>query len=135
VAFDLDGVLFLSTEAHTWAYSHVLASQGVTDFDYANWAGMRTGEAFQRILALHDRPAMTVAVSGGIRVLERLPCTDTTDSCRRVKVTHDKGLAPFVKSIDGFARQYRDLNTDADVARMLADVPTPRDRARGLARR
>lgn len=44
VVFDLDGVLMESTPFHAQAYTEVLAEAGVTGFEYARFAGMRTRE-------------------------------------------------------------------------------------------
>ncbi len=48
--FDLDGVLFRSSRAHESAYRHVLRSIGITRFDYEEISGMRTTEAFKKVL-------------------------------------------------------------------------------------
>ncbi len=50
IIFDLDGVLFLSSSAHERAYREVLKETGVTDFRYEDVAGMRTDQAFRKIL-------------------------------------------------------------------------------------
>jgi HAD superfamily hydrolase (TIGR01509 family) len=51
IAFDLDGVLVNSTPVHVWAFREVLRPLGITQFDYARWAGMTTRETIQRVLA------------------------------------------------------------------------------------
>jgi beta-phosphoglucomutase len=46
VVFDLDGVLVHSTECHRAAFEEVLRPFGITDFEYARYAGWRTQEVF-----------------------------------------------------------------------------------------
>lgn len=47
--FDMDGVLFLSSDCHEEAFREVFASCGIKDFLYASIAGMRTDDAFRKI--------------------------------------------------------------------------------------
>lgn len=51
VIFDMDGVLFLSTDCHERAYREALRSIGIHSFAYSAIAGMRTDEAISKILA------------------------------------------------------------------------------------
>lgn len=46
IAFDLDGVLWDSTECHARAFDQVLRAEGIDDFSYPQYAGMRTPEVF-----------------------------------------------------------------------------------------
>lgn len=50
VIFDMDGVLFLSSDCHERAFREVFAKIGIMDFSYAAVAGMRTEEAIEKIL-------------------------------------------------------------------------------------
>lgn len=50
VIFDMDGVLFHSSDCHEEAWRDALQSVGITDFVYASIAGMRTDEAAKKIL-------------------------------------------------------------------------------------
>jgi len=50
ILFDMDGVLFLSTDCHERAYREVLQTVGIKYFSYAAIAGMRTDEAIKKIL-------------------------------------------------------------------------------------
>jgi HAD superfamily hydrolase (TIGR01509 family) len=47
VVFDLDGVLTDSTPCHRQAFEQTLAPLGIGDFDYAPYAGQRTGEVIE----------------------------------------------------------------------------------------
>ena len=47
--FDMDGVLFLSSEIHHQAFREVLAAEPVEVLDYRELAGMRTDSAIQKI--------------------------------------------------------------------------------------
>lgn len=51
ILYDMDGVLIDSTPAHEWAFRAVLTPLRITDFDYAQVAGMRTDEAFEKIFS------------------------------------------------------------------------------------
>lgn len=55
VIFDMDGVLFNSSDCHARAFNKVLHTQGITDFSYLTVAGMRTDEAFEKIFAQRGR--------------------------------------------------------------------------------
>ncbi len=55
--FDMDGVLFSSSNCHARAFEEVFASIGITDFDYAPVAGMRTDAVVRRVLAERGRQA------------------------------------------------------------------------------
>ena len=55
VVFDMDGVLWLSSPIHSWAFRAVLADEGILDFDYAPYAGMRTRECLVEIFRKHGR--------------------------------------------------------------------------------
>lgn len=50
VIFDMDGVLFYSSDCHEEAWRDAFQSVGITDFVYASIAGMRTDEAAKKIL-------------------------------------------------------------------------------------
>ncbi len=50
IIFDMDGVLFLSSDCHAKAFEETLAEIGVTGFSYPRVAGMRTDEAFRKLL-------------------------------------------------------------------------------------
>lgn len=50
VIFDMDGVLFLSTDCHERAYAEAMDSVGIHSFSYPAIAGMRTDEAIEKIL-------------------------------------------------------------------------------------
>jgi HAD superfamily hydrolase (TIGR01509 family) len=52
----MDGVLFLSTDAHARAYKETLAREGITEFDYTRFAGIRTDETLACIMKRHGRP-------------------------------------------------------------------------------
>lgn len=56
IIFDMDGVLFLSTDCHEKAFRKTFAQIGITDFSYASIAGMRTDEAMKKILVDNERP-------------------------------------------------------------------------------
>lgn len=47
--FDMDGVLFLSSDCHEEAFREVFAGCGIKDFRYVSIAGMRTDDAFRKI--------------------------------------------------------------------------------------
>ena len=47
--FDMDGVLFLSSEIHYQAYCEALAAEPVEVLDYRELSGMRTDSAIQKI--------------------------------------------------------------------------------------
>ncbi len=53
VIFDMDGVLFHSSDCHEEAWRDVFQSVGITDFSYTSIAGMRSDEAVRKILAAH----------------------------------------------------------------------------------
>ncbi len=55
VIFDMDGVLFLSSDCHERAYREVLNEIGISDFSYASVAGMRTDEAMVKVLSERGR--------------------------------------------------------------------------------
>jgi beta-phosphoglucomutase len=55
VIFDMDGVLFLSSDCHERAFREVLQKIGITDFAYASVAGMRTEETIEKILIENGR--------------------------------------------------------------------------------
>ena len=57
VIFDMDGVLFESSDCHERGYKHALALRGITNFSYAAIAGMRTDEAIRKILLDHGKEA------------------------------------------------------------------------------
>jgi beta-phosphoglucomutase len=46
VAFDLDGVLWDSTASHAAAFETVLRREGIENFDYSRYSGMRTPDVF-----------------------------------------------------------------------------------------
>ena len=47
--FDMDGVLFLSSDIHYQAYCEALAAEHVEVLDYRELSGMRTDSAIQKI--------------------------------------------------------------------------------------
>lgn len=49
VVFDMDGVLWLSTPVHAWAFRETLARVNILDFDYPRYAGMSTTECLTRV--------------------------------------------------------------------------------------
>ncbi|MGD0778331.1 MAG: HAD-IA family hydrolase [Candidatus Solibacter sp.] len=49
VIFDMDGVLWLSSPNHARAYREALERVNVFDFEYAQYAGMRTVECLERV--------------------------------------------------------------------------------------
>ena len=51
VVFDMDGVLVQSRAAHAQAFQEVLATFGITDFNYNHFAGWRTPEVFRTVLS------------------------------------------------------------------------------------
>ncbi len=55
IIFDMDGVLFLSSDCHEQAYREVLQGIGIADFSYAAIAGMRTDDAMRKLLFEHGR--------------------------------------------------------------------------------
>jgi HAD superfamily hydrolase (TIGR01509 family) len=55
--FDLDGVLWDSSEAHAWAFSEVCAEEGLQPCDYSLLAGRSTPDAWALILAGNSRMA------------------------------------------------------------------------------
>ncbi len=57
VIFDMDGVLFESSDCHERAYKHALAPMGIMNFSYAAIAGMRTDEAMRKILFENGKTA------------------------------------------------------------------------------
>ncbi|HSX41742.1 MAG TPA: HAD family phosphatase [Candidatus Saccharimonadales bacterium] len=60
VIFDMDGVLLFSSDGHRLAYEQTLAPIGITDFSYAEVAGMRTDEAFKKIFSRINQPLSEV---------------------------------------------------------------------------
>lgn len=52
--FDLDGVLFFSSEAHGAAYDLTFKAYGYHGLPYAEIAGVRTDDAFRRVLSNED---------------------------------------------------------------------------------
>lgn len=56
VIFDMDGVLFLTSECHAKAYTETLKTVGITDFDYSTVAGMRTDEGMLKVFLDRGRP-------------------------------------------------------------------------------
>lgn len=55
VIFDMDGVLFHSNQAHANAYIETLKAEGITDFEYSQYAGLRTDEVFERVFEKQKR--------------------------------------------------------------------------------
>jgi beta-phosphoglucomutase len=53
--FDMDGVLFFSSDCHEEAFREILADCGIKDFLYASIAGMRTDEAFKKIFTENEK--------------------------------------------------------------------------------
>lgn len=53
LVFDMDGVLFFSSEAHGEAYDRTFKAYGYTGLPYAKIAGVRTDDAFRQVL-LHE---------------------------------------------------------------------------------
>lgn len=56
VIFDMDGVLFLSSDCHAKAFEETLKSHDITDFLYSDVAGMRTDEAMKKVFAARKKP-------------------------------------------------------------------------------
>ncbi|MGH8556582.1 MAG: HAD family hydrolase [Methylococcales bacterium] len=52
--FDLDGVLFFSSAAHGAAYDRTFKAYGYNGLPYAEIAGVRTDDAFRRVLSNED---------------------------------------------------------------------------------
>jgi beta-phosphoglucomutase len=67
IVFDMDGVLFHSSQAHASAFQNVLRKMGIKRFDYRLVAGMKTPEAMQRILRAEGKKVS----EHEIRVLSR----------------------------------------------------------------
>lgn len=63
VIFDMDGVLFLSTNCHERAYAEALRSVGIDTFSYRAIAGMRTDEAMRKILTENNYEVTETAVN------------------------------------------------------------------------
>ncbi len=55
VIFDMDGVLFLSNDCHEKAWTETLKTIGITHYEYAAIAGMRTDDAFVKLLREHGK--------------------------------------------------------------------------------
>ena len=55
VVFDMDGVLWLSSPIHAWAFRETLARADIQDFDYTLYAGMRTKECLAQVFREHRR--------------------------------------------------------------------------------
>jgi beta-phosphoglucomutase len=55
VIFDMDGVLLLSSDIHDRSFRETFSSVGITQFSYANVAGMRTDEVIKKVFAEHGR--------------------------------------------------------------------------------
>lgn len=55
IVFDLDGVLIDSARCHRAAFEEVLLPFGVRDFDYGRYAGWRTPEVIEHVLAGHGQ--------------------------------------------------------------------------------
>jgi len=51
VVFDMDGVLFLSNSCHEKAFKETLEAVGIANFSYPTIAGMRTDDAFKKVLS------------------------------------------------------------------------------------
>jgi len=65
VIFDMDGVLLLSSAAHDEAFRRVLAQDyGITDFDYKQYAGMRTDECLRQVLDRNGREYTEKDIAG-----------------------------------------------------------------------
>ncbi|MCI0732977.1 MAG: HAD family phosphatase [Methylococcaceae bacterium] len=52
--FDMDGVLFFSSEAHGAAYDRTFKAYGYAGLPYAEIAGVRTDDAFRKVLFNED---------------------------------------------------------------------------------
>ncbi len=52
--FDMDGVLFFSSAAHGAAYDRTFKAYGYNGLPYAEIAGVRTDDAFRRVLSNED---------------------------------------------------------------------------------
>jgi beta-phosphoglucomutase len=57
IVFDLDGVLMDSSGCHRDSFVEVLRDYGVTDFEYAPYAGWRTPEVFESVFRRAGLPA------------------------------------------------------------------------------
>lgn len=51
IIFDMDGVLFLSSDCHAKAFAETLLDAGIEGFSYSSIAGMRTDDAFRKIFS------------------------------------------------------------------------------------
>ena len=63
ILFDMDGVLFHSTEAHARAYIQAFEEAGVTGPAYAELAGRRTDDAVEAVLRGQGRAHTPTAIS------------------------------------------------------------------------
>jgi beta-phosphoglucomutase len=55
LAFDLDGVLWESTGSHRAAFEQVLRREGIENFDYGPYAGMRTTDVMRNVFEQRGR--------------------------------------------------------------------------------
>lgn len=77
VIFDMDGVLFHSSDCHEEAWRDAFQSVGITDFSYASIAGMRSDEAAKKVLndqkkSVDERIIQTLVARKRVLALELL---------------------------------------------------------------
>ncbi len=77
IIFDMDGVLFMSSDCHAEAFRTTLAEVGIADFSYSTVAGMRTDEAFRQTFknlgrVLTDSMLLTLVQKKRDRAIELL---------------------------------------------------------------
>jgi HAD superfamily hydrolase (TIGR01509 family) len=84
VVFDMDGVLVHSAPCHSAAFEKVLLEHfGIDDFEYAPWAGQRTRDVIEAVLAnkgIHASPeAISLAAAEKTRIaLELIESSQAT---------------------------------------------------------
>lgn len=70
--FDMDGVLFSSTNCHARAYTETFQAIGINDFSYPLYAGVRTDEAVRQVLREHSYPVDEAEVTSLVEEKQRL---------------------------------------------------------------
>lgn len=103
VIFDMDGVLWLSSPIHAWAFRETLGRANVFDFDYAQYAGMRTVECLGRVFQQRGRAVTETEIAElaaeknrlAIEALRRDPplSPGCTEVLSRLRVNHRLALA------------------------------------------
>jgi beta-phosphoglucomutase len=139
IVFDLDGVLIHSTGCHRAAFEEVLRPLGISDFDYAPYAGWRTVEVvaaeFERCGLAADNDAIRVAAERKTqlarqKLLETNPLAEgCADVLRRLAADYRLGLASsgsrgsvhaFLKAND-FGGIFQSVLSGDDVAHAKPD--------------